>query len=135
MCLLLAAATPWLVPAVFGAAYRGAILPAVVLLAASLFQGANAVIGNGFRAIGLPGHSALAEVAGFALTLGLLALLLPRFGAAGAAVGSLVAYASVTGIQTVFLCHASGLSARDVRDINRGRLKADLLALIWGESR
>lgn len=135
LCLILAAAAPWLVPAVFGAAYRLAVLPAAVLLVASLFQGANAVLGNGLRAIGLPGRPALAEAAGFVLTLGLLAILLPRFGAAGAAVSSLVAYASVTGIQTVLLCRSSGLSARDAWEIDNRRLRADLRALLWGKSR
>jgi O-antigen/teichoic acid export membrane protein len=122
--LLLAAVAPWLVPLVFGAPYRGAILPAAVLLVASVFQGANAVLGNGLRSLGLPGRPARAEVAGFALTLGLLALLLPRFGAAGAAFASLVAYAAVTAIQTVFLCRSSGLSVRDVCAVDPRRFGA-----------
>jgi O-antigen/teichoic acid export membrane protein len=124
LSLALAAVTPWLVPAVFGAAYRGAVLPSALLLAAGLFQGANAVLGNGLRAIGLPGRPARAEAAGFALTLGLLALLLPRYGATGAAIASLVAYAAVAGIQTRFLCRAAGLAARDVWDVDLGRLGA-----------
>ena len=122
--LLLAVVAPWLVPLVFGAPYRGAILPAAVLLVASVFQGANAVLGNGLRSLGLPGRPARAEIAGFALTLGLLALLLPRFGAAGAAFASLVAYAAVTAIQTVFLCRSSGLSAREVWAVDPRRFGA-----------
>lgn len=122
LSLLLAVAAPWLVPLVFGAAYRDAVLPAAILLAAGVFQGSNAVLGNGLRALGLPGRPARAEAAGFALTLGLLALLLPRFGAAGAACASLVAYAAVMAIQTGFLCRSSGLSAREVWAVEPRRL-------------
>ena len=122
--LLVAAVSPWLVPAVFGAPYRGAVLPAAVLLLASVFQGSNAVLGNGLRALGLPGRPARAEAAGFVLTLGLLALLLPRFGATGAAAASLLAYGAVTVIQTFFLCRSSGLSARELWAIEPRRFGA-----------
>ncbi len=134
-CLLLCAATPWVVPAVFGNAYRGAVLPAAILLLASLFQGANAVLGNGLRAVGLPGRPALAEASGFILTLGLLAVLLPRFGAVGAAVGSLVSYASVTAIQMAFLHRSSGFSVREALAVDRQRLGVHVRTLLLGGSR
>jgi O-antigen/teichoic acid export membrane protein len=131
-CIVLALAAPVLVPVVFGPAYRGAVVPAAVLLVASLFQGANGVLGNGLRAMGLPGRPALAEAVGFVLTVGLLAILLPRFGAAGAAVGSLVAYGAVTGIQAVFLCRSSELSPRDFLEVEPRRLRANFRALLLG---
>ena len=130
LSMSIAFATPWLVPALFGSAYRGAILPAAILLAAGVFQGANAVLGNGLRALGLPGRPARAEATGFILTIGLLFLLLPRFGATGAAVASLAAYASVTAIQLGFLCRAARLPVRELWSVDFGRLGTDLGALL-----
>ncbi len=126
LSVFLAVLTPWLVPAVFGASYGGAALPAAILLVASVFQGANAVLGNGLRALGLPGRPARAEAVGLAVTLALLGLLLPRFGAVGAATASLLAYTVVTVLQTGFLHRSSGFPIREIWAVDPRRLGAIL---------
>jgi len=93
------ALAPSVVPFVFGEPYRPSVLPAQVLLVAAFFQGMNAILGNALRAIGRPGRSSIAEGVGCAVTVALLLVLLPRYGALGAATASLAAYALVTLIQ------------------------------------
>jgi O-antigen/teichoic acid export membrane protein len=105
---------PVVVPLVFGEPYRPSVLPAQVLLAAAFFQGANAILGNGLRAVGRPGRSSVAEAIGCVATIALLLVLLPRFGALGAAVASLAAYAAVTVLQFRYLSAASGVRLREV---------------------
>lgn len=105
---------PVVVPFVFGASFRPSVLPTQILLAAAFFQGANAILGNSLRAVGRPGRSSVAESVGAVATIALLVFLLPRFGALGAAVSSLVAYAAVTLMQFRYLTAASGVKLRDV---------------------
>jgi O-antigen/teichoic acid export membrane protein len=93
------ALAPVVVPFVFGEPYRPSVLPAQVLLVAAFFQGMNAILGNALRAIGRPGRSSIGEGVGCAVTVALLLVLLPRYGALGAAAASLAAYALVTLIQ------------------------------------
>lgn len=105
---------PVVVPLVFGASFRPSVVPTQILLAAAFFQGANAILGNSLRAVGRPGRSSVAESVGAVATIALLVVLLPRFGALGAAVSSLAAYAAVTLMQFRFLTAALGVRLRDV---------------------
>lgn len=107
-----------LLPVIFGTPYTPARLPAQILLLASLFQGANAILGNCLRGLNLPGRPAAAEGAGSVVTIVLLVWLLPRYGAVGAAAVSLVAYAVVALLELRFLQREGGLRFRDqsVRD-------------------
>ena len=102
--------TPWVLPLLFGKAFSGANTSAQILLVAGLFQGWNAILGNGLRALGRPGSPAIAETMGLVLTGGLLFVLLPRFGTRGAAIASLTAYAGVATIQLMTLASGSGQS-------------------------
>lgn len=80
----------------FGDAYSPAVLPARILLVAAVFQGVNAILGNGLRTLGNPTAAAIGEGVGLIATVALLAMLLRPYGIVGAAVASLVAYAIVT---------------------------------------
>jgi O-antigen/teichoic acid export membrane protein len=119
------ALAPFVVPLVFGASFQAAVIPTQILLAAGFFQGANAILGNSLRAVGRPGRSAAGESLGAVATIALLVLLLPRFGALGAAASSLAAYATVTLIQFRFLTAAAGVRLRDVlAHVSRGERRA-----------
>lgn len=85
----------WLLPLLFGDQYPGAVLPAQILMVASVSQGMNLVLGNSLRGLGRPGLPAIAEGLGVIITVALLLLLLPVFGSVGAAVTSLIAYSAV----------------------------------------
>lgn len=101
-----------LIPVVFGGPYAMAALPARLLLLASFFQGVNAILGNGLRGLGLPGRTAVSEGAGSLVTVALLFLLLPRYGATGAALASLLASGLVSFVQFRFLSQKTRLSIR-----------------------
>ncbi len=84
-------ATP-LIPLVFGAQFTGAVHPALILLLGLLGEGVAGLIGAYLYGIGRPGLNSLAIGAGVVVTVVLDLLLIPRFGVAGAAVASTVAY-------------------------------------------
>jgi O-antigen/teichoic acid export membrane protein len=97
------------VPLLFGQGYAGAAWPCRVLLAAVFFQGVNAILGNALRGLGVPGRETLAEVFGLLLTVGLLSVLLPGYGAMGAALSVLVARLAVAFVELRFVSRASGI--------------------------
>lgn len=103
-------ATPWVLPWLFGRAFAGAVVSAQILLVAGLFQGWNAILGNGLRALGRSSAPAVAETAGLAIKVGFLVVLLPLLGIRGAALASLVAYAGVAILQMATLATGSGES-------------------------
>ncbi len=99
-CLTIAAfvLTPILLPFLFGAAYRGAVAPALVLVIASGINAVNLVLADGLRGLGRTRSLLQAEITGLAVTGGLLWALLRPYGATGAAVTSLAAYATVSAV-------------------------------------
>jgi O-antigen/teichoic acid export membrane protein len=83
----------------FGPQYAPALTMARILLVASLFQGVNQISGAALRSLNKPGRTSLAESVGVLVTVVLLVVLLPRLGALGAAIASLVAYMVVCAVQ------------------------------------
>jgi O-antigen/teichoic acid export membrane protein len=88
----LAVSAYWLVPLVFGTAYRGAV-PLIWLLApGGVFLACNQVVGDLLRGRNRPAFVAVSEGLAAVFTVLLLIALLPEFGVAGAAIASTVAY-------------------------------------------
>lgn len=92
MNLAAAAATPFLLPAVFGAEFADAVDQAIVLLAANVLLTGTAVLAAALAADGAPGKSSIGQGIGLLITLPGLFLLVPSLGGLGAAAVSLVAY-------------------------------------------
>ncbi|MDP9796203.1 O-antigen/teichoic acid export membrane protein/O-antigen ligase [Catenuloplanes nepalensis] len=90
-CASLAAAAPLAVPWVFGGAFAPAVLPTVILCAATVLYTSVVIMGAVLLADGRPGRSSAALVAGAVVGVVLLLVLAP-FGAVGAAVASLAGY-------------------------------------------
>ncbi|MEN3334578.1 MAG: hypothetical protein V7641_3943 [Blastocatellia bacterium] len=90
--LALAALLPVMIPLVFGANFKDAVWPAEVLLLGIFFVGAKDVLGGGAQALGNPWLGSKAQVIALVVTVGLLYLLLPRFGIMGAAIATTAAY-------------------------------------------
>jgi len=110
MLLPLAAAANWLVPFIFGAAYRGAVPLIWILIPGSIFLTSGQVAGDLLRGRNRPAAVAWAQGLGAVSTVLMLIALLPIIGIYGAAVASTVAY----GITLVFLLRAlSRLSSSD----------------------
>jgi O-antigen/teichoic acid export membrane protein len=89
-------AATYLIPALYGSDFTGAITPAHIILIGLAPQGIAAVITAFLYGIGRPGLNSWAMAVGLVATVVLDLLLIPRFGAVGAASASAVAYASST---------------------------------------
>lgn len=95
----LAAASPVLVPFVFGTDFSAAVPMLLVLLLASLPAAPAYVLQGALPAANQPGAAMRAELVALAVTLPALVLLLPRFGGMGAAVITVVACVIRLGMQ------------------------------------
>ena len=67
----------------------------MLLVPATVILGMNLVLSTAFRGAGRPDLASKGEIAGLVATCGGLAVLLPLYGAYGAAVASLLAYAII----------------------------------------
>jgi O-antigen/teichoic acid export membrane protein len=85
-------AATYLIPAFYGSDFKGAIAPAHIILFGLALEGVAAVITAFLYGIGRPGLNSWAMGAGLAATVLLDVLLIPSFGATGAAIASAVAY-------------------------------------------
>jgi antigen flippase len=88
--------TPWGLPLIFGRVFAAAEAPAVVLVFAGAILAINQMLEEGLRGLGSPKAAMWSELGGLVVTLTLLALLLKRMGIMGAAIASLLGYATVT---------------------------------------
>jgi O-antigen/teichoic acid export membrane protein len=96
LTVLLLVLTPFMVPFLFGSAYRDAVPAAQILVVAGAFGNLNLTLEDGLRGLGRPRQVLTAEVIGMVVTAVLLWLLLPLLNILGAALASVVAYAAIT---------------------------------------
>ena len=96
LTVLLLVLTPFMVPFLFGSAYRDAVPAAQILVVAGAFGNLNLTLEDGLRGLGRPRKVLTAEVIGMVVTAVLLWLLLPVLNILGAALASVVAYAAIT---------------------------------------
>jgi O-antigen/teichoic acid export membrane protein len=89
-------AATFMIPALYGPDFTGAIAPAHIILVGLALEGIAAVITAFLYGIGRPGLNSWGMAVGLAATIVLDLLLIPRFGVIGAASASAVAYASST---------------------------------------
>jgi len=106
--------SPLAVYVVFGASFAPAIPATMVLVVAAVCLGMNQFLEEAVRGLGRPGLATVAELCGFVVTAVGLALLLPRFGILGAALASLLSYATVLIMLVVILHRRLGLRPRDL---------------------
>lgn len=92
--VVLAATAVVLLPALFGSAFVDAVPIVMVLVPATIILGMNQLLSTAFRGVGRPEIGSASELIGVVVTLVALGVLLPRYGALGAATASLAAYAS-----------------------------------------
>jgi O-antigen/teichoic acid export membrane protein len=86
----IAAASPWMVPILFGRDFATAVPVVAVLLAASILGNPGSVAGAALSARGRPGLRSLALAIATVLYVVAMFLLVPSFGALGAALAMLV---------------------------------------------
>jgi O-antigen/teichoic acid export membrane protein len=99
ICLGIAA--PWLIPALFGTAFRGSILP-IRLLLPGIWVGSIAGSLSSFLAgRGRPELPLLTSLLSLSLNVPLNLALVPRHGIAGAAIASAVSYSFMTVVNAI----------------------------------
>jgi O-antigen/teichoic acid export membrane protein len=82
----------WVIPLVFGPAYRGAVPLLWILAPGGVFIASSQVVGDLLRGRGRLGLVAVAQGLAAVFTVVLLIVLLPSMGVAAAAIASTVAY-------------------------------------------
>jgi O-antigen/teichoic acid export membrane protein len=87
-----------IVPAVYGDDFQAAVVPAQILLLGLAAEGIAGVVTAFLYGRGRPGLNSLAMGAGLALTIVLDIILIPSYGAIGAAWASTAAYLATTGM-------------------------------------
>lgn len=112
VALPLALAAAAVLPLIYGPAFRGAIVPALILLAGLLGDVAANLIGAFLFGVGRPGWNSIAIGAGVIMTVAGDLVLIPHYGATGAAIASCGAYLT-TDITLLVFFH--GTRARDRR--------------------
>jgi len=104
-CLVSMAATPLLaglsivaLPLLFGQEFQPAVVPACLLLVGLAVEGAAAVASAYLWGAGRPGANSVGMGVGVVITIALDLLLIPRYGASGAAIASSAAYLATAGV-------------------------------------
>lgn len=98
--VVLALAAPFLVPFLYGEAFRPAVSPFLFLLPGALGLTWGMLAEVYLKGQGRPGLAAIATGIGFLFTVVFDLLLIPRFGVAGAAGASSLAYLAFAGVLT-----------------------------------
>jgi antigen flippase len=107
-------ATPAIVDFVFGRAFHGSASLARILLVASVLLATGRVLGSVLKAVNRPLDAGIGELAGLAVTVASLAVLLPAVGLTGAAVASLLAYGTTMAWLTYRTARALDLGVADL---------------------
>jgi O-antigen/teichoic acid export membrane protein len=94
--VVLGLAAPFVLPALYGVRFDAAVGLAQLLLVGLSVEGAAGVISAYLYGVGRPGLNSIAMGAGVVLTVVLDLLLVPRWGATGAAIASTAAYLVTT---------------------------------------
>ena len=103
-------------PILYGAAFRGAVLPAEVITIGLSIEGAAAVASAYLLGSGRPGLNSVGMGVGAAITVTLDIILIPRYGAMGGAVTSAVTYLA----STITLTYLASRIARRIRPPDGG---------------
>jgi O-antigen/teichoic acid export membrane protein len=113
---------PLLIAVGYGHAYLPAVGPFLVLLPATWFLCVAQVVNAALRGRGRPGFASLLALVEVVLTISLDLLLIPPYGALGAAVASAIAYTAYGLASLVAIARLDGVPARTLLVATRGEL-------------
>jgi O-antigen/teichoic acid export membrane protein len=88
------ALAPWIIPLLFGNAFKSAVIISWLVLPGTVFLSVRRVLAEGLRGLGHPGIGTVAEIVALAWLIAALAVLVPLLGVRGAAVAMTTAYAA-----------------------------------------
>jgi O-antigen/teichoic acid export membrane protein len=100
LAAITAVAAPILIPLLYGHAFAGSVLPLLIFLPGVVAVGATRVFNSYFSGCNRNIETIKAELVAVVITVSLDALLIPRFGATGAAVAASSAYISSSAVLT-----------------------------------
>ena len=103
MCVA-AANGSFLLPYIYGAAFADSQFQLLILLPGIYLMGIESVLVQHFTGTGLPAAIPAFWLITLAINLGLNLVLVPRFGARGAALASTLSYALISGLVAVYFC-------------------------------
>jgi O-antigen/teichoic acid export membrane protein len=109
----------WWLPLLFGKEFSASLPVAAILLLAVVISTPGSIAGAGLSARGRPGLRSVALVIVSVLNISLLVLLLPRWGAMGAAIATLVSLSTQTFLKQFFLHRFCGVRVRDFYGLRR----------------
>ncbi|AEE47153.1 flippase [Cellulomonas fimi] len=118
----LGATMAWWLPLLFGAEFGPAVPIAWLLLVAVVVSTPGSIAGAGLSARGRPGLRSIALVIACVLNIGLLVLLVPTYGAMGAAWATLLGYVVSSGLNQLFLRRLFGVSMLSFYGVRRSDL-------------
>jgi lipopolysaccharide/colanic/teichoic acid biosynthesis glycosyltransferase/O-antigen/teichoic acid export membrane protein len=98
-------------PIVYGQAFRGAIVPAEIIILGLSVEGAAAIASAYLLGRGRPGLNSVGMGIGTTITVTLDILLIPRYGVIGAAITSAVAYLVTTAVLVILATRLARTSA------------------------
>jgi len=104
----------FLLPVVYGADFKAAVLPAQIILFGLMLEGVAGVVSGFLYGVGRPGLNSWAMAAGLAVTVVLDLVLIPPYGATGAAIASAAAYVTMQ-VTLVWFFFALRRAGRDGR--------------------
>lgn len=110
----LAVVVPFLLPAVYGEPYRASIGALLVLAPAAVPYSVSTLLGRYFAAINRQSVNIFASLISMTLNIGLNLLLVPDYGAVGAAVASLISYTLQSTILVGSIVLTTDQSLRDL---------------------
>lgn len=102
ICLCIALVCPFL-PIVLGERFAGTALPILFLLPGILFLGISRILSNALAAIGKPGLNVAFGLVGCAFNIVVNFLLIPTYGAIGAAIATSISYFVLLSLRVIFL--------------------------------
>jgi O-antigen/teichoic acid export membrane protein len=113
---------PLLLPVVFGSAFSDSVKPFLWLLPGALGFAATAVFSNALMASSAPGLSSLGPLVSLVVGIGLDLVLIPRFGASGAAAAASAAFLAGGAVALLVYSHRSPFAWQALLRPRRGDL-------------
>jgi O-antigen/teichoic acid export membrane protein/peptidoglycan/xylan/chitin deacetylase (PgdA/CDA1 family) len=105
---------PIVIPLVFGSDYQASVQPFVILSLGAFGYAASAIFSGGLLGASRPGRSSFGPFVSLVLGISLDLLLIPRYGATGAALAATIAFAGGGLVAALLFRHAFGLTAREL---------------------
>ena len=110
--VVLAIASPWLIPLVYGPDFAQSVAPLVILLIAALLVGLSANLQSYFLGIGKPGFNGVFTLVAGVANLGFSLWLIPAAGIVGNAVATLLGSVILALLPLFWFSRLSGISIR-----------------------